>query len=221
VETRIAIGGDAKARAEPFRSRNSPAAPSTYCTAGKPLKNVRSIMAGLLRSLYLSYFSKPKGYRPLYRAIRKRPPTKIVELGIGTAERTLRMLELCAAGAETNYTGIDLFEARGEGAAPGLSLKAAHTKLSTTGVKVRLVPGDPFSALSRTANASAGQDLILISADQDRESLARAWFYVPRMMHPGTLVLLEETVNGEPVLSQLLLVDVETLAQAPKVRRAA
>jgi len=205
VETRIAIGGDAKARAEPFRSRNSPAAPSTYCTAGKPLKNVRSIMAGLLRSLYLSYFSKPKGYRPLYRAIRKRPPTKIVELGIGTAERTLRMLELCAAGAETNYTGIDLFEARGEGA----------------GVKVRLVPGDPFSALSRTANASAGQDLILISADQDRESLARAWFYVPRMMHPGTLVLLEETVNGEPVLSQLLLVDVETLAQAPKVRRAA
>ena len=52
-------------------------------------------------------------------------------------------------------------------------------------------------------------------------SLARAWFYVPRMMHPGTFVLLEELVGGEPVLSQLLLVDVETLAQAPKGRRAA
>jgi hypothetical protein len=178
-------------------------------------------MAGLLRSLYLSYFSKPKGFRPLYRAIRKRPPTKIVELGIGTAERTLRMLELCEAGSETSYTGIDLFEARGEGAGPGLSLKAAHTKLAATGVKVRLVPGDPFSALARSANALSGQDLILISADQDREALARAWFYVPRMMHPGTFVLLEELVDGEPVLSQLLLVDVETLAQAPKGRRAA
>ena len=60
-----------------------------------------------------------------------------------------------------------------------------------------------------------------IVTDQDRESLARAWFYVPRMMHPGTLVLLEEIVDAEPVLSQLLLVDVETLAQAPKGRRAA
>jgi hypothetical protein len=178
-------------------------------------------MAGLLRSLYLSYFSKPQGYRPLYRALRKRPPTKIVELGIGSAERTLRMLELCAAGPETSYTGIDLFEARGQGAAPGLSLKAAHTKLSATGVKVRLVPGDPFSALSRSANALAGQDLILISADQDRESLARAWFYVPRMMHPGTLVLLEEVVDGKPGLSQLLLVDIEAMAQTPKGRRAA
>jgi hypothetical protein len=178
-------------------------------------------MAGLFRSLYLSYLSKPKGYRSLYRAVRRRPPTKIVELGIGTAERTLRLFEMCEAGAETSYTGIDLFEARGEGAAPGMSLKAAHTKLAATGVKVRLVPGDPFSALSRSANALTGQDLILISADQDRESLARAWFYVPRMMHPGTLVLLEELANGEPMLSQLLLVDIETLAQAPKGRRAA
>jgi hypothetical protein len=178
-------------------------------------------MAGLLRSLYLSYLSKPRGYRPLYRAIWQRPPTKIVELGIGTAERTLRMLELCEAGSETNYTGIDLFEARGEADGPGLSLKAAHTKLAATGAKVRLVPGDPFSALSRSANALTGQDLILVSADQDRESLSRAWFYVPRMMHPGTFVLLEEVVNGEPVLLQLLLVDVEMLAQAPKGRRAA
>ena len=83
-----------------------------------------------------------------------------------------------------DYTAIDQFESRGE-SQPRLSLKEAFHVLRPTGVKLQLVPGDPLSALSRIANSLAGTDLLLIAADQDRQSLAQAWKYVPRMLAPG------------------------------------
>lgn len=182
-------------------------------------------MAGRLRSLYLCYLSQPKGLRPLYRLLckrrKKQPIGKIVELGVGPGERTLRMLELCRPGEATTYTGIDLFEARQNGDGPGMSLKDAHKKLATTGIKTKLIPGDPYSALARGANALASQDLILISADQDRASLARAWFYVPRMLHDDTVVLEEEFVEGLPVLKPVSHDEVAKRAAAGKGRRAA
>src|SRR5262245_32616775 len=110
-------------------------------------------MAGRLRSLYLCYFSQPKGLRPLYRLLckrrKKQPIVRITELGVGRGERTLRILELCPANEAAVYTGIDLFEARQNGDGPGLSLKEAHKKLATTGFKTKLIPGDPYSALAR------------------------------------------------------------------------
>lgn len=178
-------------------------------------------MAGRLRSLYLAYFSKPKQDRVLYQMLRKQPVRRITELGIGTAARTLRLLELCPGTEETHYSGIDLFEARGNGDGAGLTLKAAHSLLATTGAKVRLIPGDPLSALSRSANSLARQDLILISADQDRESLAKAWFYVPRMLHETTAVFLEEPGEEATTLRRLTHEEIARLATPPKGRRAA
>jgi hypothetical protein len=182
-------------------------------------------MSGLLRSLYLGYFSQPRGLRPLYRLLCKRrkrqPIRKITELGVGPGDRTLRVLELCGPTDETAYTGIDLFEARQNGDGPGLSLKEAHKKLTTTGAKVRLIPGDPNSALTRSANALADQDLILISADQDRASLARAWFYVPRMLHESTIVLEEARLDGEITLKPISHEEIRQRAAAAKGRRAA
>jgi len=179
-------------------------------------------MAGFFRSLYLRYFSQPKADRAIYKLLKKQPMRKILELGIGTGERTLRVLEHCPASDETSYTGIDMFEARQNGDGAGLSLKAAHKLLSASGAKVRLVPGDPFSALSRSANAIGKQDLIVISADQDRESLAKAWFYVPRMLGETTVVLLEDKVDGISTLRTVPHDEIATLAQPPgKSRRAA
>ena len=177
-------------------------------------------MAGRLRSLYLAYFSQPKQYRSLYKLLRSKPLRRITEVGVGQAQRTLRMLELCPPTEDTAYTGIDLFEARQNGDGPVLPLKAAHSLLATTGAKIRLVPGDPFSALARTANALARQDLILISADQDRESLAKAWFYVPRMLHETTTVLLEEPAGDATVLRSVGHEEIAKLAGA-KGKRAA
>jgi len=182
-------------------------------------------MTGRLRSLYLCYFSQPKCLRPLYRLLCKRskksPVLKITELGVGTAERTLRLLELCPPADEATYTGIDLFEARGVADGPGLSLKEAHKRLAATGMKVRLVPGDPNSALARSANGLADQDLILIAADQDRTSMARAWFYVPRMLHESTLVFEEELVEGESTWKPVSPGEIAHRAAAAKGKRAA
>ncbi|MCE9605613.1 MAG: class I SAM-dependent methyltransferase [Planctomycetia bacterium] len=179
-------------------------------------------MAGFLRSLYLRYFSQPKADRAVYKLLKKQPVRKFLELGIGTGERTLRVLEHCPASDETSYTGIDLFEARQNGDGAGLSLKAAHKLLAASGAKVRLVPGDPFGALSRSANAIGKQDLVIISADQDRESLAKAWFYVPRMLHETTTVLLEEKSEGVSSLRTVSHDEIAKLAQPPgKGRRAA
>lgn len=148
----------------------------------------------LLKYVYLAYLSRPDADRALYRAIHRLRPKAMVEIGIGRAVRTRRMIDLARVyqpADELRYTGIDLFEARSADA-PGLPLKAAHTLLKSLSPKVRLIPGDPYSALTRAANTLLGTDLLIISAGHDPESLARAWFYVPRMIHESSHVFVEE-----------------------------
>ena len=131
-----------------------------------------------LRYLYLAFFSQPGHDRCLYRHIGRRKSHRILELGVGTTERAQRLIEvagLADPGCQVGYTGIDLFEMRGESDAPGVSLKLAHRQLQATGARVRLVPGIAQSALAQTANSLGPHDLVLIAADQPDESLAQAW----------------------------------------------
>lgn len=180
----------------------------------------------LLRYCYLAYFSKPVGDRALYRALRKRRFQSVVELGIGLGVRTQRMFELIRpanADVPLRYTGIDLFEARAV-AGTGFRLKQAYQTLHQLPGKIQLVPGDPYGALSRVANTLTGTDLLVISADQDAESLARAWFYVPRMLTPNALVLIERTVADGKTHYETLTVEKITelaAAQAKAARRVA
>ena len=179
-----------------------------------------------LRFLYLSYFSKPASNRAVYQAIRNGPIQRIVELGIGTGQRASRMIELAAlqsSPGQIRYTGIDRFEARTLSDGPGLTVKAAHRLLSRTGARVQLLPGDPFSALARAANNLAGSELVIISAGHDPGALARAWFYVPRMLAEGSCVLIEEPSGpeGEVSLRRMTPDEIDRLAQAATLRRAA
>jgi len=163
----------------------------------------------------------------LYKAVQVRPIRSIVELGIGLEGRTQRLLEICGwrGGSQPlRYTGIDLFEARPTGQA-SQSLKEAFSRLRQPGVRVQLVPGDPHAALLQVANSLAGTDLLLITADQDRESLLRAWPWLPRMLSPESLVFQEETSASiiQRHWRRLSVEDVRQLAaQAGKtLRRAA
>ena len=182
----------------------------------------------LLRSLYLCHWSQPAADRALYKAIWGRPIRSIVELGIGLESRTPRLLKIAAwrstSGGPLRYTGIDLFEARPAGQMR-LSLKEAFARLRLPGVRVQLVPGDPYVALRQVANSLAGTDLLLIGADQDRESLLRAWPWMPRMLTPASLIFQEEA-SGKVLQGHwrmLSVEDVQKLAiQAGKtIRRAA
>lgn len=150
-------------------------------------------LATTLRYLYLSYFSKPASDRALYRILRQKRPRKILEIGIGNTDRTLRMLDFVqrlVEGEAIRYAAIDLFEAR-DASAPRLSLKDCHRLLKTTQAQSQLIPGDPAGAVARVANSLPDVNLVLISAAHDDASLAGVWFYLPRMLNAGSIVLRE------------------------------
>jgi len=148
---------------------------------------------GTLGYLKLAYFSIPAHDRTLYRAIRRVRARGIVELGVGMGDRAQRLIRTAqryAAGGSVRYTGVDLFEARSDDR-PSTTLKRAHRMLGQTGAKVLLAPGDPLTALARVSNSVTGSDLLIISADQDPQSLTQAWFYVPRMLSEKAEVFIE------------------------------
>ncbi len=153
-------------------------------------------MAGLgrLRLFYLLHFSKPVSDRLVYRELRRKKARKIVEIGMGSAERAVQAINVLKefhAVGDIHYTGIDQFEARIIGDGPRLTLRDAHRVLKTTGARVQLVPGTAGEALLRVANGLKEIDAVIISADQSPEQMAQAWFYLPRMVHGSTLFFQE------------------------------
>jgi len=184
--------------------------------------------AGAIRYAYLAFLSKPREDRRLYRLARQRQITKIVELGIGSIERTLRLISVCqrySPDATIAYTGLDSFDERASTAEP-LSLIDAHRQLKAAGAATRLMPGGPTAALPAVANSLLGSDLLLISPDADHESLddvlGGGWFYVPRILHENSLVLRGLAgVDLAPCWSEVARQDIDALAAAQTSRLAA
>jgi hypothetical protein len=177
------------------------------------------------RHFYLAHFSKPASDRAIYRAIRRHRVRKILEIGLGGGGRAVRMIRSAQRyhkPAEVVYAAIDLFEARGGSDPPGLSLKESHRLLATTGARVQLIPGDPASALARSANALGPLDLVIIAASQKPQSLERGWFYFPRMLHTKSLVFQESLdSSGLPSLVRLEHATIQSRAQSDPRRHAA
>ncbi len=177
------------------------------------------------RLFYLLHFSKPSTDRALYQAIHQRKLRSILEFGVGKARRALRMIQVAQRhfpGREASYVGVDPFEDRRPDDGPGVPLKTAYQVLRGTGAQVRLLPGDPWSAMSRAANSMSGVDLLVVSAGWGRASLARAWLYVPRVLRAQSLVVHQQSdATGQPAGFRVLLPrHVEELAQRA-LRRAA
>ena len=177
-----------------------------------------------IANLYLAYFSKPASDRALYRAIHRHRWQRILEIGVGSGRRALRMLEVASRHHPKDdlfYVGIDGFEAR-PATCPGLSLKEAHRRFKARQFKAQLLPGDPYAALMRAANALRNIDLVVISADQNAASLAQAWFYLPRVLHAKSVVYQEQVgPEGAPVLVALDRATVDARAQKPHRRGVA
>ena len=182
--------------------------------------------ASLVKYLYLSYVSSPRAERSLYRSLRSGKVSTIVEVGIGDGRRAARMISVAQRYSRlgaVRYTGIDLFEDRPAGTA-GPTLKHVHKLLSASGARVRLVPGDPFGAMARAANELTGTDLVVISAGHDVDSLAKAWFYVPRLLHPQSLLVVEHVgadSKKDHHFESLSLDRIKHLAKLSSPRRAA
>jgi hypothetical protein len=177
---------------------------------------------GSLKYTHLAYLSQPAADRVIYRALHKRPVHTIVELGVGTALRAQRMIAVASGtqpGEAIHYTGVDFFEDR-PATSPGIGLRDAFRLLRQTRARVRLIPGDPFTALARCSNDLPPTDVLIVGADQDREALSRAWMFVPRMIHADSLIFVQEVdADGQPGrFERLTLPQVERLAAHPARR---
>ncbi len=179
----------------------------------------------LLKLAQLSYFSAPASDRPIYRAIRRHEVRTILEIGIGRCQRAERMIEvakLVSPMKKIHYAGIDPFDARVLADGPGVSLKLGHRLLRPTGARIHLIPGDPLTALARTANELGKIDLVVISACLNQRDLDGAWFYLPRLLHAATQAFLEKTLpGGRMALKAVPLEEIHAKAGNFRQRRAA
>jgi hypothetical protein len=171
------------------------------------------------------HFSKSQSDRPLYRAISQSHARKIVELGVSTGQRAVRMIEiarLASPGQEIHYIGLDPFEGRSEGDGPGLTLKAAHQLLRGDGIRVQLVPGNLADSLVRVANSLGKIDLLIVPSALESASFVRTWFFVPRMLHDESVVFIERTLDdGQMLLEIKPRNEIDALASAGIRRQAA
>jgi hypothetical protein len=136
-------------------------------------------------------FSKPAADRSVEIAIKRCRPRRILEIGLGDGQRARRAITLAQryqGRHEVQFTGIDLFEER-HGEQSIYPLKDAYRQLRETAARVRLIPGDAHGALVRAANTLSQVDLVLISAEVNKASLAAAWFYLPRTLSKNAVVL--------------------------------
>lgn len=172
--------------------------------------------------MHLAYLARPAADRTLYRLLDRRPVRHIAEIGLRDGTRAERLLQMAARHTpvdELQYTGVDPFELRPE--ATGLSLKEAYRRLRATGARVRLAPGDPAAALEQAANSIQNVDLLVIAWDSGLVEPGPAWFYVPRMLHARSLVVVEDRVAAGYKLRRLPPAEIATRAERPHLRRAA
>ncbi|MEN1679635.1 MAG: hypothetical protein AAGJ46_08575 [Planctomycetota bacterium] len=180
--------------------------------------------ASRLQYAYLSRLSQPSTDRVLYRTAARVAPKQIVEFGMGSLERTLRLISVCqrfAGKSPVTYAGFDWFEERAD-RAEAVSLIEAHRQLKAAGIQARLTPGGPIAALPMVANSLMGADLVLLSDEVSDEMLSPAWFYLPRLLHAGSTVFrLHADGAGSAKWQPMELSQIAQRAEAAKPAAAA
>ncbi|MEM9943549.1 MAG: hypothetical protein AAF939_18445 [Planctomycetota bacterium] len=147
--------------------------------------------------LGLTWLGKPACNRSIYKAIQKYRCRSIVEVGLGSGERALSMIRVARKFAVTSnirYTGIDMFDARTTDPLPLIEM---HRNLQIEGVKSQLVPGTAGPGIARIANSHVRTDLVILSSGTEDHELAGCWFYLPRMLHSTSLVMLQRNDGGK------------------------
>ncbi len=176
------------------------------------------------KTFYLSYLSKPKSDRDVYRAILRRRPTKILELGVGDAKRAQRMIEAAAKHvdrAEIQYFGFDSFEGRAPGEGVGLAYIEAHRIFKTFGCKTKLLPGNPLDSFVRSVNMIGPVDFVVFSAPYYDQADPRFWQFFARILVEQTVILGEIREENDVWFERLTRADVLAKAPTQDRRRAA
>lgn len=177
---------------------------------------------GFGRRLWLTRFSKPATDRPLYRHLLARKPARILQLGIGSLDRTQRLLSVAAAitGGPAHYVGLDRFEGRLPAEPAGPTLKQAHQRLHGL-ARTQLVPGNADTSLARLCNHLGIFDLVVVDAVTDERHRERCWFFLQRLTNPASLVLAEASAStGSGGWQVVTKATIDDLASRTVLRRA-
>ncbi len=152
-----------------------------------------------LQLFYLLHLCQPAADRVVFQAIYRAKAQRILELGLTSAARTLRMLTVARLATPSKtpyYIGIDLFEDR-PGPTPAVwSLREAYRTLRAAGAQVRLVPAEPSMGLMQVANELGKLDLMLISAGAMPAENSHLWLFLPRMLNQQAVVLCQHLGGG-------------------------
>jgi len=171
--------------------------------------------------MHLTMMAKPVCDRQIYKLIRKHRFRSFIEIGMGDgsrAENMIRVAQKFGVSENTKLTGLDEFDGRDESQGK-LSLIDMHRRLKAYGnAKTQLVPGDAEQAIARIANSHLRTDLIVVSAECDRQVLEANWFYFPRMLHSGSIVLVQREKDGS--FESFNRLQVEKLAERQDSRQA-
>ena len=174
----------------------------------------------------MTWLSKPAPDRLIYKMIKRRSIRSIVEIGLGDGTRCGKLIAVAQKfnpDAKIKYTGIDLFDAREDGDEP-LKLIEMHRKLNAVEAKTQLVPGDLGSALPRIANAHVRTDLVIISAGFEEEDFEKTQMFLPRMLHPSSVVLIQDYEDEEFYVHSRLEIEkmvAQSKPSAASVKKAA
>jgi hypothetical protein len=161
----------------------------------------------------------------LFKVITQRKPQSIVHFGLANIQQVRQVIAVGQRAAKTRaikYTGVDLFEARSP-SPNNMALREVHKALAGFEAKVRLIPGEAATTLSRMANQLTGTDLLVMSLDKSRDVLDSSWTFIPRMLQQNSLVLLQCDRQNGANFEALTLGDIEILAKAagkPTVKAA-
>jgi len=142
-----------------------------------------------------------------------------VGMGDGSrAENMIRVAQKFGVSASAKLTGLDEFDGRDESQGK-LSLIEMHRRLKAyEQAKTQLVPGDIKQAIVRIANSHLRTDLIVVSAGYDKQLLEETWFYFPRMLHSGSIVLVQRENGGS--FESLNRLQIEKLTENSNTRQA-
>ena len=126
----------------------------------------------ICQKLHLTRFSTPWQDRAIYRFVEKAKPTRIVEIGIQSGQRTENLLRL--AGTHVFYPDyiehccVDPFEDRCEADGPGLSLKRAYKRINRPGIQLRCFSFHEGYSMIRVAKYMPYPDLLVIAMPDTR-----------------------------------------------------
>jgi len=167
--------------------------------------------------MQLTMLAKPSCDREIYKLIRKHKFRSFIEIGMGDgkrAENMIRVAQKFGASSNTKLTGLDEFDGRDE-SRDKLSLIEMHRRLKAyENAKTQLVPGDLKQSIAKIANSHLRTDLIVVSAQYHQQLDPETWFYFPRMLHAGSVVLIQRKSGG--VFTTLNRLKIEKLTQTEK-----